>query len=48
MSAVSTILLGRRCPNMVSPFGVDLDVCGLGLVKKGLVHTSLACTRPTQ
>ena len=31
MSAVSTVLLGRWCPITVSPFGVDLEVCGCGL-----------------
>ena len=31
MSVVSTVLLGRRCPIIVSRFGVDLEVCGIGL-----------------
>ena len=31
MSAVSTVLLGRWCPITVSPFSVDLEVCGCGL-----------------
>ena len=31
MPVVSTVLLGRRCPIIVSRFGVDLEVCGIGL-----------------
>ena len=39
MSAVSTVLLGRWCPIAVSPFGVDLEFCGLGLLSVAVTST---------
>ena len=47
MWVVSTVSLGRWCPVTISPYGVYLEVCGLGLAKMAVLRSLLECSRWT-